>query len=109
MSIQKDKKTGTFLLEEDLAMKPDFDIRLEKLMGNIPNANVLFDYTYKPEYFVNNKHPPARKKVLKMLETHNLKQFKAALSDSGLIKDLKKVLDDLLYYYFVQQKFFELF
>ena len=90
--ITKDKKFGIFLLEEGLSMRPDFDIKLEQIMAAIPMASIKFDYTYSPVVFTKPKYPPARKKALKLLETHSYKQFSLALKDPKLIKELKTTL-----------------
>jgi hypothetical protein len=94
MSIKKDLKTGTFLIENGLQTKPDFDVRLEKIMSSVPMNMIFFDYTYKSDNFIKEKHPPARKKALKMLETRSFKQFQSSLKDPELIHKLKQTLSN---------------
>lgn len=92
VTIAKDKKTGTFLLEQGLTFMPDYDTKLEKIMSTIPISSITFDYTYSPSIFSKPKHPQARKKALKLLETHSYKHFTSALKDPKLIKHLKSAI-----------------
>ena len=94
LTIEKDIKTGTYLLEQGLSAKPDFDVKLEKIMENIPMTNIFYDYTYVPDVYIREKNILAKKKALKMLETHSYKQFVTALKDPKLIKSLKSVLSN---------------
>ncbi|OMJ92138.1 hypothetical protein SteCoe_5126 [Stentor coeruleus] len=94
MSIKKDLKTGTFLIENGLQTNPDFDMRLEKIMSSVPMNMIFFDYTYKSDNFIKEKYPPARKKALKMLETRSFKQFQSSLKDPELMHKLKQTLSD---------------
>jgi hypothetical protein len=89
LSIAKDHKTGTFIIDQDLTGKPDFDTKLEKIMGNIPVSNIIFDFNYNSDA---PKEKNAKKRKFSIMETGNFKKFQKSMSDPELLKRLKSTL-----------------
>jgi hypothetical protein len=92
MNNNRDPRTGVFLIE-DVSKKPDFDFKLEQIMAGLKSDQIDFDYSHKKNSLIYDKNPQGRKKMLKMLETKNIKDFQGYLRDPELMVKLRETLN----------------